>query len=109
MALDYLYRQQLKLKQMNFSCRQGEIDIIALDGDVLVFIEVKYRKNTAYGAPEAMVSPKKQQKIIKTAKFYLQKQGLNEYNTECRFDVVSILGPSTAPTITWLKDAFYGV
>ncbi|WOH35845.1 YraN family protein [Thalassotalea fonticola] len=108
-ALDYLLKQKLSLIERNFSCKLGEIDLIMQDQDVLVFIEVKYRKSTSFGEPFEMVSASKQKKICKTAQIYLQKHRLNEYNTFCRFDVVSIKGPTTSTEITWLKNAFNGV
>ncbi|WNC72954.1 YraN family protein [Thalassotalea psychrophila] len=108
-ALDYLLTLKLNLIERNFSCKLGEIDLIMQDKEFLVFVEVKYRKSTHFGEPSEMVSASKQKKICKTAQIYLQKHGLNEYNTFCRFDVVSIKGPATSTEITWLKNAFYGV
>ena len=108
-ALKYLCEQGLTLVTRNFHCKLGEIDLIMQDTDVLVFIEVKYRKSSSYGTPVEAVSLSKQKKIVKTAQVYLQKQGLKEYNSKCRFDVVAIAGSSTNTDITWLKNAFYGV
>lgn len=108
-ALDYLLTQKLKLIERNFSCKLGEIDLIMREQEFMVFVEVKYRKSNYFGEPFEMVSPSKQQKICKTAQIYLQKHGLNEYNTFCRFDVVSIKGPAASSEITWLKNAFNGV
>jgi len=108
-ALNYLLEHRLILIEKNFQCRLGEIDLIMQDRQTLVFVEVKYRKSTHFGDPLEMVSRTKQQKICKTAQVFLQKQGMNEYNTYCRFDVVSIKGPSASTEITWLKNAFNGV
>ena len=108
-ALDYLLKQKLNLIERNFRCKLGEIDLIMRDQEFLVFVEVKYRKSTSFGEPSEMVSPSKQKKICKTVQIYLQKHGLKEYNTFCRFDVVSIKGPATSTEITWLKNAFNGV
>lgn len=108
-ALDYLLEQKLNLIERNFRSKSGEIDLIMQEHEFLVFVEVKYRKSSAFGEPFEMVSPSKQQKICKTAQIYLQKHGLNEYNTFCRFDVVSIKGPAASTEITWLKNAFNGV
>lgn len=108
-AKQYLLKQGLTLICSNFSSRLGEIDLIMQDHEFLVFIEVKYRKSSYFGEPQAMVSQSKQKKICKTAQIYMQSQGLNEYNTYCRFDVVSIRGPATSTEITWLKNAFNGV
>lgn len=90
----------------NFHSRHGEVDLIMQDKDTLVFIEVKYRKNSQFGGAIAAVSPTKKQKLTKTAKFFLHQRGLNEYNTSCRFDVIAIEGDNHHPTINWLKNAF---
>jgi len=105
-AEQFLAGNGLVFLEKNFHSRQGEIDLIMQDGDCLVFIEVKYRRNNNFGGAKAAIPYKKQQKIIKTAVFYLQQQGLKEYNTSCRFDVVAIEGAVNQPDITWLKNAF---
>lgn len=107
-AMRYLQNQGLRCIERNVTSRFGEIDLIMKDRNYLVFVEVKYRKSAQFGSAFAMVSHAKQQKIIKTAQLYMQKMCLNEYNTLCRFDVVSLEGSHQAPTINWLKDAFYG-
>jgi putative endonuclease len=84
-SLDY------DILEMNYAKKTGEIDIIGREGNILCFIEVKYRKTSLYGSPEEAVSISKQLKIRKTAQFYLWEQDLPE-DTEIRFDVVSILG-----------------
>lgn len=105
-AASYLANQGLHLQAKNFHSRQGEIDLIMREGNTCVFVEVKYRKSAKYGDSSEMVSYQKQQKIRQCAAFYLQQQGLNEYNTECRFDVVALQGDINHPKITWLKNAF---
>lgn len=107
-ALNYLTSQGLTLHTSNYHSRFGEVDIIMTHQDCLVFVEVKYRKSNHFGSPFEQVPMKKQQKIIKTAQLFLQKHGLSEYNTKCRFDVVSLIGTANNPKITWLKNAFYG-
>ncbi len=106
LAEHYLLTQGLISHSKNFHSRQGEIDLIMRDNDTWVFIEVKYRKSAQFGGPLAAVSYTKQQKIKQCAAFFLQQQQLNEYNTPCRFDVVGLLGHSSQPQITWLKNAF---
>jgi len=105
-ASQYLMQHGLKFVTKNFHSRQGEIDLVMKEKDTFVFIEVKYRKNKHFGGAIAAIPYKKQQKIIKTAAFYLQQHGLKEYNTSCRFDVVAIDGELNHPEITWLKNAF---
>ncbi len=83
----FLRSQGLKLIDKNFSCRQGEIDLIMLDKSVLVFVEVRFRKNDRFGGGLASITPAKQQKLRKTAELYLQK---NTRYENARFDVVSM-------------------
>lgn len=80
----------------NVRNRAGEIDIIALDGAVLVFVEVKTRKSSAAGAPEEAVDRRKQRQLVRAASMYLVQRGLQ--NHRFRFDVVSILWPEEAKT-----------
>ncbi|MBL4910275.1 MAG: YraN family protein [Alteromonadaceae bacterium] len=105
-AAHYLIQQGLSEIMRNFNCRTGEIDLIMTDQQTLVFVEVKYRKNSNFGGAVAAISAAKQNKLQKTANFYLQKQQLNAYNTACRFDVVALDGNLNDPTITWIKNAF---
>ncbi len=105
-AEEYLSKQGLTLIERNFHSRQGEIDLIMLDGDTYVFIEVKYRKSKEFGGAIAAVSASKQKKIKQCVTFYLHQSRLNEYNTPCRVDVVALEGDITQPDVTWLKNAF---
>ena len=87
--------------EYNFRCRMGEVDLIARDGDYLVFVEVKYRSSEEAGGPLAAVNGAKRRTISRVARFYL----LTHYHTmdiACRFDVVGFYGP----LIQWLKNAF---
>ena len=106
LAADYLKQQGLTCLARNFSSRYGEIDIIVKDGESIVFVEVKYRKQLSHGGAISTISTSKQQKLKLCASFYLQQAQLNEYNTPCRFDVVALQGPIEQPNITWLKNAF---
>ena len=105
-ALQYLVDNGLQYLTKNYRNRQGEIDIILLEDDIYVFVEVKYRKNNQFGGAISAVTYKKTQKIKQCAKFYLQQEGLNEYNTPCRFDIIALEGDINKPQITWLKNAF---
>ena len=91
MAVDFLKKQGYFILTRNFSCKIGEIDIIARDKGYLVFVEVKYRKNNANGIPEEAVTPAKIRKICKTADYFRVRNGYGE-ETPCRFDVVAIQG-----------------
>ncbi len=89
-AAAYLSRKGFQLREMNFRCRIGEIDLILEDGDTLVFAEVKYRSTNACGVGEEHVDKRKQQVIGRVAAYYLLKTGRSE--SFCRFDVVAIDG-----------------
>lgn len=106
LATDYLVEQGLIFQEKNRYSRMGEIDIIMKEGETFVFVEVKYRASAQFGGAISAISASKQQKIKKTAAFYLQQCGLNEYNTPCRFDVIALQGNINDIDITWLKNAF---
>ncbi len=92
MAADYLIGQGYEILARNYqNHRRGEIDLIAKEGRFLVFVEVKYRKDTGEGDPGEAVSPRKQQRIRKAALVYLYENRL-PMDTPCRFDVVAVLG-----------------
>lgn len=101
-AQQFLMAQGLILRDNNFACKAGEIDIIAKHNNTLVFIEVRLRKHTRFGQAYETVTKSKQRKIIKTALFYLQKKQLFEKHP-CRFDIVA-LDRHSEPL--WIQDAF---
>jgi putative endonuclease len=104
-AVDYLQRQGYRIQQQNYRCRRGEIDIIAWDGTTLVFVEVKTKGQTAFGAPQAMVDYRKQKTMVRVAMTYVQQHQLQ--NTALRFDVVAIILPSDGrPEVTHVPAAF---
>lgn len=96
-----MIEQGYKIVARNFSGRRGEIDIIARDGEYLVFVEVKYRRDERQGSPAEAVDYRKQQHIRRAAEYYLYKNRVSEA-MPCRFDVVAILGDR----ITLIRDAF---
>ena len=100
-AVRYLENSGYIIVERNFYCKQGEIDIIAKNGEYLVFIEVKYRRDDKKGYPTEAVNYNKRNRIIKAAKYYLYKNGYMEQAV--RFDVVSIMGDE----IELIKDAFW--
>jgi len=103
-AADYLQTHGLRIICRNYRCPLGEIDIIAQDGDCLVFCEVKTRSSNKYGLPQEAVVWTKQQKIAKVASWYL---GSQEVTMDIRFDVVAIIKSATGkPEIEWLPAAF---
>ncbi len=102
LAMEYLQRQGLKLVGRNISGRFGELDLVMQDQTQLVFVEVKYRKNTGFGGPFAAVTASKQQKLRLTALAYLQQHAPKAF---ARFDVVGITGHEPYQ-VEWLKNAF---
>jgi putative endonuclease len=106
-ALNYLIQQGLVLIEQNYLTKVGEIDIIMLDKaeQVLVFVEVRYRKNTYFGSATDSVDQTKQLKIMHAAEHYLgYQQKFDEYI--CRFDVIGLESDLKYPKINWIKDAF---
>ena len=104
LAETFLQQRGLTLVTRNFLCKVGEIDLIMRDGNVCVFVEVRYRSNSAFGSPSETVNYTKQKKIVRTAQLYLQQNAT--YNElPCRFDVVAISGKDNH--IEWIADAFY--
>ena len=105
----YLKSQGLKLVNTNFSCRQGEIDIIMLDKNMLVFVEVRFRKNDAFGGGLESITAAKQLKLRKTAELYLQQ---NRQYKNARFDVVSMSKNNQTSdnkqqySFDWISNAF---
>ncbi|MFD2229275.1 YraN family protein [Alkalimarinus sediminis] len=107
LAYRYLQRKGLSLLEKNFHHRQGEIDLIMRQGETLVFIEVRYRKASAYGSAEESITYRKQQSIISTANYFLMKKKL--WDNPCRFDVITFKPskhPFKAHDINWITAAF---
>lgn len=102
-ARHYLETQGLTLIARNFRCRGGELDLIMRDGDYLVFVEVRSRRHSRYGTPAESITPAKQQRLLRTAAIYLQRQPLD---APCRFDVVAMVITGSEPRIEWIRDAF---
>ncbi len=108
-AAEYLKTRGYRILQTNFRCRLGEIDIIGMDGQYIVFIEVKTRSNSHYGFPAESVNLKKQKTLIKVAQTYLALKKL--VNTNFRFDVVEVMMDNSKEgrkcmDINLLKNAF---
>ncbi|MFH1461458.1 MAG: YraN family protein [bacterium] len=101
--LEFLKKQNFKILEKNYRTKLGEIDIIAIKENVLSFIEVKTRKN-AYFPISQVVNYTKQQKIIKTAKIYIQKNDI--FDTICRFDVATVLFQDNYYKIDYIENAF---
>ena len=104
LATAYLKLSGYRILERNYRNRIGEIDIIAREGPVLVFVEVKARQTARYGNPKNAVTPAKQLKIANTALAYLKESG--QLNRKARFDVVAIDARYDPPEIEVVKNAF---
>lgn len=100
----HLKKLGYRIIEKNFRTRFGEIDIIAEDGEYLVFVEVKTRTSSRFANPEDYVDERKQRKILKSAQIYLLQYSLNE--RKCRFDVVSVSDTDKGAKVEVFKDAF---
>ncbi len=107
LAAKHLKRQGLKIIERNVRYREGELDLIALDQQSLVFIEVKKRVSQGYGHAIETITPSKINKLRKAAQHYLLAHPEHQHRN-CRFDVVtfSYTGSSKKPDCQWLKNAF---
>ena len=89
----------------NYTCRFGEIDVVALDSDRLVFVGVRYRSRSDFGSALASVSRAKQQNVLMTAQIFLASH--EDYcNRYCRFDIIAVDSPRGSVSAQWLKGAF---
>ena len=104
-AVAYLRARGIKILKRNYRTPVGEIDIVAREKKLLLFIEVKTRRGTAFGTPQEAVGYRKQQQIIRTAHWYLAREKTR--GLQPRFDVLAVLCQSgEAAQITYLPDAF---
>lgn len=105
-ALRHLQQHGLRLITQNWTCRRGELDLVMLDGDTVVFVEVRYRRHAGWGGALESVDHRKQEKLTLAAQSFLQKEA-QWADAPCRFDVVAINGdPGAAPHLNWLQNAF---
>ena len=100
LAARYLAGQGLRVIARNYRCRFGEIDLIAQDGDALIFVEVRLRRSNRFGGAAASITHAKQRKLIAAARCYLA--GLRSV-PNCRFDAI-VLDALDAQRIEWLRD-----
>jgi len=96
-AADYLGANGLVIIERNWHCRFGEIDLIAHDGETLVFVEVRQRSNRRFGGAAFSITPAKRARLLATSALYLAQL---HPQPPCRFDAICIEGS----TLTWLKN-----
>ena len=104
-ARRYLEGQGYEVLETNYTCRRGEVDLIAREGEVLVFVEVKQRKNTLYGTPADAISAAKIAKLRHTALHYLTETYERD-DLPLRFDAVLLTGTDKNYRLEHLKAAF---
>ncbi|KPJ93280.1 MAG: hypothetical protein AMJ55_08380 [Gammaproteobacteria bacterium SG8_15] len=107
-ALKFLQTKGMRLIARNYRCKLGEIDLVMQHDDALVFVEVRYRKKSNFGDGAESVDFRKQQKIIKSAEYFLQQH--RQYSqSPCRIDVISISkqhnNTDCQETIKWIPNA----
>ena len=104
-AARHLEKCGYRIVEANIRCRLGEIDLVAIDAGVIVFVEVKGNRGGRYGAPEDMVTPAKQRRLTRLAAWYLQRRGW--LGRPARFDVVAVdWDISGAKCVRHFRDAF---
>jgi putative endonuclease len=104
LAARFLEQNGLKIIERNYRFERGEIDLIAEEGDELVFVEVKARSSAVFGAPEDAVTEEKQEQVHTVADGYLFEHDIDD--RACRFDVVAIEFKKGKTEIRHIRDAF---
>lgn len=101
LACRFLEGQGLRLLRRNWRCKRGELDLVMLDGDTVVFVEVRYRRHSAWGGAIESIDWRKRQRLVTAAQLFLQWEP-RWADKPCRFDVVT-LGPGQSD---WIRNAF---
>lgn len=104
-ALRHAQGQGLGLIARNFNCRFGELDLILCEGNIVVFLEVRYRKSQQYGGAMQSIGMQKRERLLKAASLFLQARPELARHA-CRFDVMAIAGTPQQPEINWQRNAF---
>jgi putative endonuclease len=102
----HLQQHGLKLLAQNWSCRRGELDLVMLDADTVVFVEVRYRRHSAWGGAVESVDARKREKLTRAAMHFLQRES-RWAKHPCRFDVIAINADgNSTPRLNWIQNAF---
>lgn len=105
LAARWLEQQGLRVVERNLLCRAGEIDLVALDGAVLVFVEVRKRRSSSHGGAAASVNRSKQRRLLRAAHYFLPQLARRHCAGRipaCRFDVVCM----QSGELQWIRHAF---
>lgn len=106
-AAKFLERNGYRVLERNYRCKYGEIDLVARDGQTIVFVEVKTRGSGLFGGPTESVDARKQRKILLTSQFYIESNRL--VDADLRFDVVGVEIREGALSFELVKNAFEAV
>jgi putative endonuclease len=103
-AEEFLRRRRYTIVERNYRCRAGEVDLVALDGDTIVFIEVKTRRSEGFGTPLDAVDLRKQRQVCRAAQQFLVERRLHD--RPARFDVVGVWWENGRPMCELVRGAF---
>ena len=101
LCAELLRKAGLRVLARNWRCRHGEIDLVAEEGDTLVFAEVRFRRSQRYGGAAESVTATKQARLVAAARLYLMRRP----DADCRFDVL-LLDSLETSRIEWIRNAF---
>ena len=104
LAEKYLKKKGYTIVERNYRCAGGEVDLIAIDRRVIVFVEVKTRAGDGFGSPVEAVEFYKKRKMIQAAQYFLHQKKLHQ--RDARFDVVGISWPGAEPVVEHIQNAF---
>ncbi len=108
LAAEYLQRQGLCLLERNLRCRAGELDLVCLDGEVLVIVEVRRRARSDFGGAVASITWRKRRTLLRATRYFWQRRTAWQ-SRMLRFDVLALQGrPDGTLDVEWIKDAFRG-
>ena len=104
LAAGYLESAGYRIVERNYRCPFGEMDLVARDGETIVFVEVKSRRSDRFGPPQDSVGPKKQKKMSQIALHYLEQKQL--HSCEARFDVIAVSLLPAGERVELIRNAF---
>ncbi|GHA05765.1 UPF0102 protein [Arenicella chitinivorans] len=104
LAVRYLRKRRLTLVERNYFCKVGELDLIMMHFDYLVFVEVRHRRDNHFGGALESVDQFKQAKLRRAAEHYLQ--ATKNTDCPCRFDILCVNGNLNQPEFEWIRNAF---
>ncbi|WP_448384550.1 YraN family protein [Desulfosoma sp.] len=104
LAAAYLQNHGLEILERNVRCPLGEVDLIARDGPIYVFVEIRSQRSDRWGAAEESVGPEKRKRVVRVAMWYLKRVGLER--VPVRFDVVAVRWRGHEAQVRWIPGAF---